>query len=266
MMAYRLSATRLQTYRRCAQAYYWRYEKRLPGPAGFGGTALGTQLHRCLAQFHGDWAASEPQPSLDWLAQCWQTSAESLNPEQQHEGWTILQTYYREQILPQATWHPPLAVEGRIQATLVLEGIEFLVSGRYDRLDLEEDGLHLVDYKSAKRLEAPQPDQLDVQLGLYQLALEQRYGQLKSLSLVHLRSGKAYRYPCTPVQRESVLAQIAALAQQIRSDQQWQPQVGEQCRSCGYRRYCPAVNAEAEPIPEVVTLPRDRRIQLSLAI
>ncbi|WP_338429739.1 PD-(D/E)XK nuclease family protein [Synechococcus elongatus] len=265
-MAYRLSATRLQTYRRCAQAYYWRYEKRLPGPAGFGGTALGTSLHRCLAQFHGDWDAQDPQPSRDWLAQCWHAIATDLNQEQQHAGWQILETYYREQIQPQATWQRPLAIEGRIQATLVLEGIEFLVSGRYDRLDLREDGLHLVDYKSAKRLEPPRPEQIDVQLGLYQLALEQRYGQLKSLSLVHLRSGQAYRYGCTTQQREAVLEQIATLAQQIRSDQQWQPQVGEQCRSCGYRRYCPAVNAEAEPIPETITSSSDRRIQLSLAL
>lgn len=264
-MAYRLSATRLQTYRRCAQAYYWRYEKRLPGPAGFGGTALGSTLHRCLAQFHGDWDALEPQPSFDWLAHCWQTAAIALNHEQQHEGWQILETYYREQIQPQVQWQKPLAVEGRIQATLVLEGIEFVVSGRYDRLDLRDDGLHLVDYKSAKRLEPPKAEQIDVQLGLYQLALEQRYGQLRSLSLVHLRSGQSYCYPCTESQREEVLEQIATLAQQIRSDQQWQPQVGDQCRSCGYQRYCPAVNAEAEPIPEVSTLPGDRRIQLSLS-
>ncbi|BAD78780.1 unknown protein [Synechococcus elongatus PCC 6301] len=263
-MGYRLSATRLQTYHRCAQAYYWRYEQRLPGPAGFGNTALGTSLHRCLAQFHRDWSGLEPQPPIAWLADCWQQAATALNAEQQHQGWQILETYYQQHILTKATWTRPLAVEGRIQATLVLEEIEFLVTGRYDRLDLEEDGLHLVDYKSSQRFDPPSSSQIDVQLGLYQLALEPRFGPLRSLNWFHLRSGQIYRYNCTEEQRQTVLAQISELARQIRSDQQWQPQVGEQCRSCSYRRFCPAVNAQAEPLPEPTHRPH--RLQLALAL
>lgn len=55
-MAYPISATKLQTYHRCPQAYYFRYELGLKTPSFFGNAALGTALHQALAQAYRDWS------------------------------------------------------------------------------------------------------------------------------------------------------------------------------------------------------------------
>jgi len=60
-----------------------------------------------------------------------------------------------------------------------------------DRIDYLEDGLELIDYKSTKEVKLPDPAEIDLQIGLYYLALEQRYRScLQRLSLLYLRSGE----------------------------------------------------------------------------
>ncbi len=54
-MAYQLAATKLQTYYRCPQAYYFRYELGLKTPGFFGNAKLGTALHQTLAKAYRDW-------------------------------------------------------------------------------------------------------------------------------------------------------------------------------------------------------------------
>ncbi|WP_083785180.1 PD-(D/E)XK nuclease family protein [Synechococcus sp. PCC 7335] len=53
-MAYPLSATKLKSYARCPQAYYFRYECGLKARSAFASAALGTALHAALAQFYTD--------------------------------------------------------------------------------------------------------------------------------------------------------------------------------------------------------------------
>lgn len=53
-MAYQISATKLQTYHRCPQAYYFRYELSLKTPGFFGNAKFGTALHQALAQAYRD--------------------------------------------------------------------------------------------------------------------------------------------------------------------------------------------------------------------
>jgi len=67
-----------------------------------------------------------------------------------------------------------------------------LLTGRYDRLDCLEDGVELIDYKSAKQAALPEPAEIDLQLGLYHLALEQVYQQsLRRLSFDLPENGRA---------------------------------------------------------------------------
>ena len=261
-MAYPLSATKLQTYHRCARSYQFRYLQRLPGRPMFGGQALGTALHEAIARCYRDWDYLSPTLPLDWLVRCWRQVSEPLPPEQQSEGMEILEHFWHEAISPVVS-RRPLGVEGRISGSLTVEGVEFRLGGRYDRLDCDEQGLHLVDFKTNRSFNPPPGQDLDLQLGLYAIALEQHYGQLlQSASLVHLRSAQVVTYLCGPVQIEQARQAIAALALQLRSDRQWQPCLGDHCRSCGYRRYCPEAGGQELP-PVTPTVPPER-IQLSL--
>jgi len=79
-------------------------------------------------------------------------------------------------------------VEGKLQGSLEVENVS-LLTGRYDRLDWLEDGVELIDYKSAKQVALPEPAEIDLQLG-FTLALEQVYQQsLRRLSFIYLRTG-----------------------------------------------------------------------------
>jgi len=264
-MTYALSAAKLQTYYRCPQAYYFRYERKIPGAAFFSSAALGTSLHQALAQIYQEWHYQDSIPRFDWLEFCWNQHTEGLSDTQTTEGRAILQRYYESFIRSQSSMRRPVAVEGRIQGTLQVENLEFVLSGRYDRLDYLEDGLELIDYKSSKEPEVALPDEMDLQIGLYYLALEQRYSRtLKRLSLIYLRSSEKISYEVTPDHRDQVTAVISDMALQLRYDQTWAPFPGDQCDRCAYARYCPAMRAEPEPLPEEARPEAGLQLVLSL--
>ena len=251
-MAYLLSATKLKSYAQCPRAYYFRYEYGLKKTSVFGAAVLGTALHGALAQLYQDWHYQDPLPSEEWLRYCWENQIGSLTAAQVEEGWQILQRYFETEIVPSGVMQRPLATEARIQGLLQVNGLEFRLTGRYDRLDSLEDGLELIDYKSAKNPTMPAADMVDLQLGLYSLALEQRYGKLlRRMSLLFLRTGERVTYEVTYEHRRQVEAVIGELALRLLEEEDWQPKCGKQCGQCAYARYCSAVEAKPEPLPEV---------------
>lgn len=250
-MSYFLSAAKLQSYYRCPRAYYFRYERKIEGASFFGSATLGTSLHQALAQIYQDWHYQDAIPRWDWIDYCWNQQVRDLTPNQVTEGRSILRRYYHSFIENQSAMRRPVAVEGRIQGTLSVDNLEFVLSGRYDRLDALEDGLELIDYKSAKEIDHMESDEVDLQIGLYYLALEQRYRKsLKRLSLLYLRTGDKICYEATPAHRNRVEEVIGELAVELRRDRSWSPFPGEQCDRCAYARYCPAMRAEPDPLPE----------------
>jgi putative RecB family exonuclease len=249
-MTYQISATKLHTYNRCPYAYYLRYEHRLDTPEFFGSAALGNALHQTLAQCHRDWHYRHPLPNLQWVHHCWQKNSARLTDKQIAEGREILETYYWQFIAKEAALPQPLAVEGKIQGHLQVENLEFTLVGRYDRIDFVEDGLELIDYKSTRAIRIPDTSEMDIQIGLYYLALQQTYGQsLKYLSLLFLRSGEKIRFRATEEHRQRVQKMIGNLAVRLRHDRGWDPKSGKQCDRCTFTRYCPAISSTPTPVP-----------------
>ncbi|MEM6590746.1 MAG: PD-(D/E)XK nuclease family protein [Cyanobacteria bacterium P01_H01_bin.119] len=265
-MAYSLSASKLKTYHRCPRAYYFQYEYGLGDGAAFGAAALGQALHRALAQIYSEWHYLDPIPLLNWVANCWQQQSEGLSTAQSTEGWKLLKQYYEQYILPLPALKRPLAVESRIQGKLQVAGVEFKLGGRYDRLDWLDDGLELIDYKSAKDPHRPDSETVDIQMGLYYLALEQRYNTaLKRMSLLYLRTGEKLSFEASTAQKARVASLIGDLALQLLADQNWQPKIGSQCDRCTFARHCTAVCADPVPLPDGAK-PIQRTIQLALSL
>ena len=261
-MANPLSATKLKSYARCPKAYYFRYECGLSGQGGFGSAALGTALHGALAQLYQDWHYQEPLPSESWLQRCWDENNAGLTDKQQSEGWQLLMQYHERELVPSGKMSRPLATEGRIQGALQANGVEFKLVGRYDRIDFIDDGLELIDYKSAKSPTLPSAEEVDLQLGLYYLALEQCYGRsLKKMTLLYLRTGERLTYEATDEHRVQVQGVVAELAQRLREEDDWQPRCGAQCARCSYVRYCPAMPQQPE-----AAVQKDRKLQLCLSV
>jgi putative RecB family exonuclease len=261
-MPYQLSATKLQTYKRCPYAYYLRYEQKLTTQEFFGSAALGTALHQALAQCHRDWHYRYPIPDMQWVHHCWHDHSAGLSANQVSEGLAILENYYQTFIASQVAIAQPLGVEGKIQGSVQVENVEFSLVGRYDRLDFLRDGLELIDYKSSREVHLPDASEIDVQIGLYYLALEQTYHQsLTYMSLLFLRTGQKVCFRATEAHREQVLTMIADLAVHLRSNRKWNPSPGDQCDRCTFARYCPAINSHPDPLPKTAA-----RSQLQLAL
>lgn len=262
-MTYQISATKLQTYHRCPYAYSLRYEHKLATPEFFGSAALGNALHQALAQCHRDWHYRFPLPTMQWVYQCWQEHSDGLSKSQVVEGTKILEQYYRKFIATEVSIQQPLAVEGKIQGYLQVENLEFVISGRYDRIDfLQDGGLELIDYKSSREVRLPDATEIDIQIGLYYLALEQTYRQsLQYLSLLFLRTGEKIRFKATGEHRKQVQTMIGDLAVRLRHDRGWEPTPGKQCDRCTFARYCPSVTVNPAPVPENRSKP-----QLQLAL
>lgn len=266
-MAYQISATKLQAYHRCPYAYYLKYEHKLSTNEFFGSAALGTALHQALAHCHRDWHYRQPIPDLTWIHHCWEKQTDGLSSNQVKEGQEILENYYNNFIAGSVALARPLAVEGRIQGYLQVENLEFTISGRYDRIDfLREGGLELIDYKSSREMKLPDTAEMDLQIGLYYLALEQTYRQsLKSLSLLFLRTGEKVSFEAIPEHKERVEAVIGDLAVRLRQDQFWEPNPGRQCDRCAYARHCPAIAPEPIPLPPTKASVPSRQLQLALS-
>ncbi|NJM74896.1 MAG: PD-(D/E)XK nuclease family protein [Acaryochloridaceae cyanobacterium RU_4_10] len=260
-MTYKLSATKLVTYKQCPQQYNFRYELGISSRSAFGSPDLGNALHQALAIAYRDWHYNDHKPEWDWFESCWGVSVSKLSEAQIDDGRAILRSYFNDFVVPLNVMQRPLGIESKISAKVQFENIEFALNGRYDRLDNTNGSLELIDYKTTKNTTVP--DSVDVQLGLYYLALQQVYQQsLKRLTLIFLRSGESLSFEVTPAHQKQVRSLISDLAVKLRTDAEWKPKVGGHCDRCTYQKYCTAKTCEPEPVPKGEL----RGVQLSLSV
>ncbi len=258
----RLSASRLTTYQRCAQAYYLKYHRRVPGRP-IRAAVLGNVLHQVLEHLYQR-PAWQGVPTLTDLERLWGQHNLALSPQQLTEGWSLLHHYFQTFIQPLDAWVEPIGIEGRLRGALQAGGIRFRLEGRYDRLDsLPSNGLqaavHLIDYKMTRQIQNPSELELDLQLGFYQMAIDQVYGAaLKQVSHIYLRTGQCITFKTSPEQKAFVQAKVTELAETLVQDQSFTPNPGDQCQTCTCRPYCAAVTADPIPLD-----PKSEILQLS---
>ncbi len=189
----------------------------------------------------------------------------AISPNQAQEGQEILENYYYQFIAGETAMARPLAVEGLIKGRLLVNDLEFKISERYDRLDFLGDGLELIDYKSTKEVKLPKPDEIDLQIGLYYIALEQRYQScLQQLSLLYLRTGEKIVFEASSQHKQQVETVIGELAWRLRTDEEWEAKTGEQCEACSFNRYCAAAADQPEPLPQSANTPQQMQLSLNL--
>lgn len=251
-MVYPISATKLRTYQRCPYAYYLKYEKRVESKEIYSSAAFGSALHQTLAESYRDWHYRDAMPDRHWFDHCWNKYSKDLNVAQVREGRQILERYYDCFVAKESVVRQPLAVEGKIQSKLQVGDLEFLITGRYDRIDFLPDGLELIDYKSTRDVNPPTPEEIDLQIGLYYIALEQTYSEsLKYLSLLYLRTGEKVRFAASRRHKKQALAVVSDLAVRLRQDASWNPTPGQGCDRCSYSRYCSAMSGQPSALPEL---------------
>ncbi|NJN23217.1 MAG: PD-(D/E)XK nuclease family protein [Acaryochloridaceae cyanobacterium RL_2_7] len=229
-MAYRLSASKLTLFSTCPQAYYFKYERKLPDKAMFAQPELGIALHKALENFYKDWHYQDLIPPRSRILESWDRVSRDLKPENVSEGFNRLNLYFDRFIKQPGIMRKPLGIEQSIKRKVVIHGIEFELRGRYDRLDMEDGRLSLIDYKGGA---APrQSVDLDLQSGFYDWILEGIYEKsLGEWQIIYLKTGEKVSYLVTEEHRSRVRELIGNLAKAIAEEEQWIPCESETCKN-----------------------------------
>jgi DNA helicase-2/ATP-dependent DNA helicase PcrA len=181
----------LEEYLDCPERYRLRHVVGLPTPPHHSLT-YGRAMHAAVAWFHLRLSAGET-PSDDELAaefrRAW-LSEGFLSREHEDArfaaGLRALKAFRAREL---ATPAPVVAVERPFEFTI--DGMR--VRGRLDRLDEDERGAVIVDYKSSDvrdQRKANEKARASLQLQVYALAYEQRSGKLpRAMQLHFLDSG-----------------------------------------------------------------------------
>jgi len=232
-----LSYTQLSLYQTCPLRYKLQYIDGLK-PKDKWYFSFGTTLHRCAEHFFR--VKVPPPPSLDELLDFYESSwlsegYESAEEEARYRayGREILTEFWQ---IHSSSFRVPLAVERMFY--IDIEGVK--LRGYIDRVDkLESGGLAIIDYKTSQELFTREDLAKDLQLTLYQLAVEQIWQlPVEQLTLYHLRSNT----PCScGPRRESQLEAVRRMVLEVAENiaQQRFPAVENQYCPCDFPEHCP---------------------------
>lgn len=150
-------------------------------------------------------------------------------------------------------------VAGKIVATeqsfggpIEIDGEQMILRGSIDRIQEDEAGLHLWDYKTGTS--KPTGPELETysQLGVYQKAIESGLAEgvarnVADASLVFLRLGEVLptelKQPRPTGDPSWIDEQLVTAARVVRAEQ-YEPTVGRACSFCSFTASCPAASLE----------------------
>ena len=122
---------------------------------------------------------------------------------------------------------------------LLRENLE--ISGKFDRVDLENNELTLIDYKTGKLIE---DESNEFQLDFYESLLTKirpEY-QVREKILYFLKENKIIRYKANKKNLVRTEEKILNIADTIRNDTEFTPTLNNKCIYCEYRSICSAMS------------------------
>lgn len=252
-----LSYSQISLYQSCPLCYKLQYIDGLK-PKDKWYFSFGTTLHLCAEYFFK--VSVPPPPSLDellkyyekvWLSEGYQSAEEEA--KYRAYGRQILTKFWK---VHSADFRLPVAVERMFY--IDIEGVK--LRGFIDRIDkLDSGGLSIVDYKTSQKLFTKGDLENDLQLTLYQLAVERMWFlPIEKLTLYHLRSNT----PCSCAARsESQLEAAGHLVLEVAekiAQGRFQAIENQFC-PCDLAEHCPYYRHKyGEIAPELKKLTRQR--------
>ena len=232
-----LSYTQISTYQACPLRYKLQYIDGL-APKDRWYFSFGKTLHLCAEHFFK--VGAPPPPSLDELLGFYDSSwlsagYESAEEEAKHRayGRDMLTKFWQ---IHNADFRMPLAVERIFH--IDIEGVK--LRGVIDRVDkLDSGGLSIVDYKTNRELFTRADLEEDLQLTLYQLAVQEVWHlSVEKLTLYHMRSNT----PCSCESRkeprlEAARRLVLEVAENIAQNRF--PATENQYCPCDFPEHCP---------------------------
>jgi RecB family exonuclease len=232
---FKLSSFRLRVFRQCRRRYMYQYVERIPTrPSPYN--TMGAHVHTALKTFFSLEATAErtPETLVDLLLESWQHNRAGFADLADEERW-------RQRALSQmrtfAQMHDltarPFLLEEYFEAPV---NSNLTLLGRIDRVDEDERGLHVIDYKTGRR-----PEEVDAeQLHIYTIILERSLGrQVARASYLYLDDGSVWSVEPSRADLDASLASALKAYEDMLAERDYPPVIGKYCSFCDYQQICP---------------------------
>jgi DNA helicase II / ATP-dependent DNA helicase PcrA len=232
-----LSANAVQSYSTCPMKFKLERDWKIPGEAA-ASMQYGYAIHTVLKNYY-DPAAHAHEMSVDDAVQAFKREFAKGYIDD-----PVQRAMYEERGEEQlrALLHSSPRGSSEVIATehkfgFKLDGRE--IKGRIDRIDRLEDGaVRVIDYKTGTPKDRKFADE-SLQLSIYAMAVAQMNLTPRELVLVNVQDNSQAVSCRTAKQLESARAEIGRAAEGIARGE-FDPDPGQHCRWCDYRRLCPA--------------------------
>ncbi len=240
---FKISPYKLTMYETCPQQYKYTYvdyiadEYKTPKPY----LTMGAHVHNSLKDFYEQVAPAERTYAVleQILRKRWKENRRGfMNPADEKEwglkALQMLKLYVHKNDLMKN----PVMLEN-YYATDLTEDINVL--GRIDRVDQDDEGLHVIDYKTGKFDEAEVSDE---QLAIYAMIIRANQTiPVYKASYLYLATNQWYSIDISDDLFEPIQEELIAKVDQIRSDTQYLPKISQRCAHCDFIEICPKSTA-----------------------
>lgn len=253
-----LSYSQLNLFRRCPRQYEFACVKKLPRQIS-AGESFGSSVHNTLKQWGEREQSYKLQAVSDQLAMFENSEAASSLPLTANSLLELWHTKFitegyeskaaadfartrGEKLMEQffAWWQSADRTVVTIETGFTISIEDTIISGRFDRVEQLEDGLHVIDYKTGKPRSQDKVD-ADLQLSIYALAAEKEFQKpCLKLTLLFLDEDEVTirETERNTSQLNDAKKQILSICEQIES-KDFHPTPGKNvCKHCPYKNVC----------------------------
>ena len=112
---------------------------------------------------------------------------------------------------------------------------DFDISGKFDLVARESDGLHIVDFKTGKREE-----ENPFQLRFYKILAEEKFKKpVNKASFYFLKTGNKKEFDLEKEKGEEIKAEILGKIDEIAGTENFEARPSKLCKFCLYQTFCP---------------------------
>ncbi len=246
--ALRLSGSQMNTLTKCALQWFAGHEAK--GDRGTSAAqGFGSIVHALAAEAVRSGVEPDVAELSSHLDEVWDALglAPWISRRERGEAVEALEKF--------VLWHRKnvrevLAVEHPFDITIDVDGRATQFTGSMDRVELDGEGIHVVDFKTSKTAMKAAEAEVNPQLGVYQLAVEAGAtdemapgAKAAGAELVYLRtstkSATTRTQPGAPEGTTTALEQVSEAVRLIGAEE-FAATVGGACGYCAFKRICPA--------------------------